>query len=186
MAPYLRPLRCSIPSVATRGMRTAYTEKLPKTARNSSIILNNGRSAGFAKAREIGLLAMLRSPSLRMFEETVSGFELEDAIGLQLIRYEAGDYVGPHNDHHPQEAHLHDGYVDVQITLTSSSVDRQYLVYEGRGWMNQVVNVGVRSGVSVSYLPFLASRNALVARPRHLTTAYRWLLLVSYCIGGRG
>jgi hypothetical protein len=42
-----------------------------------------------------------------------------------VVLYEAGDYSGPHNDHHLEEPHLRGGYVDLYITLTNDGVAQQ-------------------------------------------------------------
>ena len=101
---------------------------------------------------------------------------------MQLIRYAAGDYVGPHNDHHPENANLRNGYVDLQITLTNEHVARQYLLYESGGFFNKLRKVGVASGVSVSMLPFWHQVTPLEAKPGHEDAAGRWLLLASFDI----
>ena len=180
MAGYLRPVHKPVDPVSITGMKKNYAEVLPKSMHNRSIELNSARSAAFSEARDIGLIAMLRSPSLREFAGIVSGFRLNDNPGMQAIRYTQGDYVGPHNDHHPEEAHLRDGYVDLQITLTSDGVERQYLLYECGGYFNESCNVGIASGVSVSLLPFWHQVTPMLAKPGRERDAYRWLLLASF------
>lgn len=179
-APLLRQVASPVDPETISGMTANYTEALPKSLRNSTVMLNNPRSAAHRAARECGLAEFLRSPSLQAFAERVSGFALERSPGMQVICYKPGDYVGPHNDHHPEEAHLRDGYVDVQVTLTNDDVDRQYLLYESSGFFNRSVNVGIASGVSVSLLPFWHQVTPLLAKPGREATARRWLLLVSF------
>ena len=180
MAPFLRPVRSPLDPVTISGMKKNYSETLPKTLLNSSIDLNASRSAGFAEARRIGLIGLLRSPSLREFAAAVTGLRLKDDPGMQVIRYSQGDFVGPHNDHHPEEPHFRDGYVDLQITLCSKGVARQYLVYECGGYFNKMCNVGVASGVSVSILPFWHQVTPLEVKPGRELDAHRWLLLASF------
>ena len=181
MAPLLRPMRTPVDPALISGMKRNYTDALTKVLRNSSVSLNEPRSKATAAARSIGLLPMLSSPSLAAFAATLSGLPLLPDPALQLIRYRAGDYVGPHNDHHPEHANLREGYVDLQITLTSRGVARQYLLYEaGSGDFNRVNNIGIASGVSVSLLPFWHQVTPLEAKPGHEKDAIRWLLLVSF------
>jgi hypothetical protein len=179
MAPHLKPAKCAIDPKSITGMKWNYSEALPKTMRNSSASLNGARSAATATAREIGLMDVLSSASLKEFATSVSGFALSADPALQIIRYEAGDYVGPHNDHHPEDENLRDGYVDLQITLTGDGVARQYLLYEGDGYFNRSCNVGIASGVAVSMLPFWHQVTPLEVKPGR-KDAHRWLLLVSF------
>jgi hypothetical protein len=179
LAPHLRVAQSAIPAETITGMTENYTEALPKTLHNRSAMLNNRRSAGYHAAEEMGLVEFLQSASLRAFAERVSGFRLEGTPGLQAICYHPGDYVGPHNDHHPEEDHLRDGYVDLQITLCNSQVEKQYLVYEHKGWFNRTCEVSVASGISVSVLPFWHQVTPLVGKSAE---ARRWLLLTSFLI----
>lgn len=180
IAPHLCPVNRPIDPATIAGMKKNYSETLPKSLRNSTALLNDPRSAASRAARAIGLTRFLASPSLKEFAERVSGFPLKRRPGMQVICYKPGDYVGPHNDHHPEEAHLRDGYVDLQVTLTNDAVARQYLLYERDGFFNQSVNVGIASGVSVSLLPFWHQVTPLEARKGREAEARRWLLLVSF------
>lgn len=180
ISPLLRRAARPVDPKTITGMTKNYSESLHKSLRNSTVLLNNPRSAAFKPARETGLTAFLTSPSLQEFAERVSGFQLEPSPGMQVICYKPGDYVGPHNDHHPEESHLRNGYVDLQITLTNDHVERQYLVYESGGFFNRNVNIGISSGVSVSLLPFWHQVTPLIAKPGREAVARRWLLLVSF------
>ena len=64
--------------------------------------------------------------------------------------------------------------------LTNDDVERQYLLYERDGFFNQCVNVGIPSGVSVSFLPFWHQVTPLIPKAGREATARRWLLLVSF------
>ncbi len=177
---FLRPMRRDIDRSTITGMRENFTEALPKTMSNRSIMLNDKYAPSGRAAARIGLLDMLGSASLRDFTQRVCGRKLADNAGFQAIRYETGDYVGPHNDHHPEDENLRGGYVDVQITLSNAAVARQYLICEQAGYLNRVASVGVRSGVSVSYLPFWHQVTPLEARRGEEAAARRWLLLASF------
>jgi hypothetical protein len=122
-APLLSPCRSAVPKKSISGMKKNYSEALAKTMSNSSAMLDGRRAAAARRAREIGLTAMRESQSLQECAERVSGFRLTQGPGLQAIRYLESDYVGPHNDHHPEQPHLRNGYVDLQITLTNDAVE---------------------------------------------------------------
>ena len=177
---FLRPMRHPIARDTITGMRENFTETLPKTMSNRSVMLNDKYAPSGRAASRIGLLEMLASQSLRDFTQRVCGRELTDNAGFQAICYHAGDYVGPHNDHHPEDENLRHGYVDVQITLSNAAVARQYLICEQAGYLNSTASVGVRSGVSVSHLPFWHQVTPLQARRGEEAAARRWLLLASF------
>src|SRR3546814_6614131 len=61
-----------------------------------------------------------------------------DLNGVQALCYGPGDYAGPHNDHHPEEPTARGGYVDCHISLASSAVDHQWLVYAERGHLSRM------------------------------------------------
>jgi hypothetical protein len=180
LSPHLRLVRSPVDPALIANMTRNYSEALPKSLRNHTAMLNDPRSAASKAAKAIGLTAFLTSPSLKDFAERVSGFELAQSPGLQVICYHPGDYVGPHNDHHPEEPHLRDGYVDLQITLTNDDVAHQSLLYENGGLFNEIVDIAIPSGVSVSHLPFWHQVTPLQPRRGREATARRWLLLASF------
>lgn len=182
MEPYMRTWNTPIPKELIPNLRQNFKETLPKTFRNDSVILNSSQTPAAVKAKKIGLLQMLGSESLRRFAEACSGYALDGDPGFQVSRYKAGDYVGPHNDHHPQDWNLRDGYIDLHITLTNPSVVSQYFIYEHQGVLNRTVNVSVPSGVTVSRLPYWHQVTPLVAKKGQEAEAQRWLLLVSFTI----
>ena len=49
-------------------------------------------------------MALLQSESFGAFAAAVSGRKLRHRWGMQVLCYQAGDYAGPHNDHHPEDA----------------------------------------------------------------------------------
>lgn len=185
MTPYLRPVRSPVDPEWITGMTENYSDSLPKTLRNASVTLNSGRGLAVEAARKIGLMEMMGSATLHAFAERVSGCRLQEDPAVQIIRYRAGDYVGPHNDHHPEEPELREGYVDLQITLSGDGVARQYLLYELDGYFNQMRNVGIASGVSVSMLPFWHQVTPLEVKASG-KNKHRWLLLASFLMKGKG
>jgi hypothetical protein len=181
MKSVLRPVKGPIPRSAITTMRTNYSEMLPKTLRNSAVGLNSRGSKAYKIAEQIGILQMLRSDSLRHLLEDLCGFRLDDDPGCQILCYGPGDYVGPHNDHHPEADHLRRGYVDFQMTLCTDSVDQQWLVFEQNGYLENMIDVGISSGISISFLPFWHYTTPLLPRHGRVAAARRWLLIASFC-----
>src|SRR3984957_19842392 len=128
----------------------------------------------------LGIIEMLTSEQLRRFGESITGRTLQPDPGVQIICYDAGDFSGPHNDHHPEDRHLRDGYVDIHIALSEPAVKSQWLVYEGSpGLLNAVAEVGHGCMVSVYQLPFWHYTTPLVP-VRKGVGARRWVLMASY------
>lgn len=179
MAPALVALESPIPEDSITGMKYDYSETLQKTMRMRTGALN-GRARAVEVARTLGILDLLRSDAVRQFAERVSGYELNPDVGCQVLRYGPGDYVGAHNDHHPESATTRDGYVDVQMTFVSEGVESQWLLYEQKGHLNQMVDVNRSGLISTYFLPFWHMTTPLVARRGCEATAARWLLLATY------
>ena len=55
MAPHLRPASRPIDPATIAGMKKNYSEALPKSLRNATVLLNDSRSAASQTARAIGL-----------------------------------------------------------------------------------------------------------------------------------
>src|SRR3546814_15700886 len=85
--------------------------------RQQTAHLDNRRSAGFRAAEVAGLIAMLRSDSYRAFAGALAGAALRRKYGLQALAYNAGDYAGPHTDHHPEEPDAERGYFDLHVSF---------------------------------------------------------------------
>lgn len=181
-ADVVRLVQSPIPDEATSKMARNYAELLPKTLSNRTALLNAGSAKATKIARDIGLLQMLQSPSLHELAERISGLRLYPNPGRQIICYRNGDYVGPHNDHHPEEPDLRRGYVDFQITLSNEHVMDQWLIFERDGILNNMVQVGVSSGLAVSFLPFWHQVTPLRSKRGRAARARRWLLLASFVV----
>lgn len=180
--PCLRTIHAPIPPGCITEMRRNYQERLPKTMRLKSANLDSPSGAARRIARSMGLIDLLTSDRLRRFAEDVTAQRLLPDPGCQLLRYDAGDYSGPHNDHHPEQAHLRDGYVDLHIMISEPSVMSQYLVYEKQpGLLNEVEDIGRGLAVAVYQLPFWHYTTPLLPK-QGLRNARRWLLLASYII----
>lgn len=176
--------RVRIPPDSIRRMRRAYSEKLGKTIRFRTAFLRRRTARSYQAAERIGLLGMMRSESFAAFAEAVTGLRLARGWDVQVICYGHGDYVGPHNDHHPDVPALRDGFVDFHLMFTNDAVAHQYLVYEERGHLSRMVDVNVQGGVSIYRLPFWHYATPLWGKPGRESEARRWLLLGTFQILG--
>ena len=184
LSPLLRHYVDRIPRGSISGMTRNYSEKLPKTMSMKTCILFNRRFREYEPAESVGLVSMLRSESLRQFAQASTGLQLERAWP-QVILYETGDYVGPHNDHHPQQDRLKNGFVDLHIMFGNDAVDHHWLVYEQDRHLKQIRNVNLKGGIAVYRLPFWHYTTPLAARLGRESQARRWLLLASFQIARR-
>jgi hypothetical protein len=179
--PQLKRMHTPIPREALTGMRRNYAEKLPKTVRVKTATFNSRRSRMLDVATEIGLAGMLHSPSFIRVAQSVTTPPLRTArSGRQVICYEAGDYSGPHNDHHPQRAEAKNGFIDLHIMFSNDDVASQWLVYEEKGFLSAAHDVSSRAAIAIYRLPFWHYTTPLVPRPGRESTARRWLLLGSF------
>lgn len=179
--PHLRRMHYPIPREALTGMRENYMEKLPKNMRVKTATFNSRKSAMLAAAREIGLADMMSSKSMLKLAQAVTQSPLRtDRWGRQVICYQAGDYSGPHNDHHPEHPDERNGFVDFHLMFSNEGVAQQLLVYEERRFLSAARDVSDGSGIAVYRLPFWHYTTPLTARPGHEATARRWLLLGSF------
>jgi hypothetical protein len=163
-------------------MKHSYMELLPKTMRVRTGYVDCRGTKAAATAKRIGLLRMMESESFRGFIEIVTGHKLESGWGCQVLCYQQGDYAGPHNDHHPEEGSLRNGYVDAHVTFVTGAVAHQWLVYENRGHFCEMVDINVDGAISVYKLPFWHYTTPLVAKAGRKRGARRWVLLSSFRI----
>lgn len=182
LLPHLKLMEKPIPADSISGMTENYSEKLAKTVRVRSAMLAPSKSKAAGIAHEIGLTQMLQSDSLWQFAQAISGRKLLREVSCQAICYGRGDYSGPHNDHHPEEDHLRNGYVDVHIMFNTEGVYSQWLVYEQSGYLSEAVELNSASGVSVYLLPFWHYTTPLIAKIGREADARRWLLLSSFVL----
>jgi hypothetical protein len=175
-----------IPAESITKMKENYQEVLSKTMHIKTAFFRRCHARSYRAAERIGLLGMLRSSTFTDFAEAVTGFKLDRDLSIQVSCYEHGDYVGPHNDHHPENVDMKDGYVDFHVMFTSKAVAHQYLVYEDRGHLSKIVDVNVQGGVSVYKLPFWHYTTPLVGKLDQERDARRWLLLGTFRILGEG
>ena len=180
MGDSLQVMAQPIPRAATWGMTHAYREKLPKTVHVHTGLVDSAGSPARARAKEIGLIDFLRSPSMHEFAEALSGYPLRRQWGLQVLCYWPKDYSGPHNDHHPDEPLGKDGYTDLHLTFCTRGVKHQYLVYERHGHFSELHDVTTVGGVTCYRLPFWHYTTPLVAKRGQEAHARRWLLLSTF------
>jgi hypothetical protein len=181
MRPRLRRMHSPIPRTALTGMTENYSEALSKTLRVRTATLNSGSSKALDGAREIGLDRMMASASFLRYTQALTKPPLrKDHWSRQIICYEAGDYSGPHNDHHPERPEACNGFLDFHIMFSNAAVAHQLLVYEERHFLSASREVSRGASIAVYRLPFWHYTTPLIARPRREQDARRWLLLGSF------
>lgn len=180
--PHLAVEQRKIPPESITGMKENYEERLNKTMHIKTAFFRRSSARSYRVAEKIGLLQMMQSSTFINFAEAVTGLKLDPNLTLQVSCYEHGDYVGPHNDHHPENEYVKDGFVDFHLMFTNESVAHQYLVYEERGHFSQIVDINIQGGVSIYKLPFWHYTTPLAGKPERQSTARRWLLLGSFSI----
>jgi hypothetical protein len=161
------------------SMKENYGESLPKVMHFKTAYLNEG-SAQHVAAEKAGFLEMLRSESFTALAQALTGYRLSSPPDLQILCYEHGDYVGPHNDHFPEEDPQCRGYIDVHVTLSNSAVARQYLIYENNRHLSKVVDVNLEGSISIYKLPFWHQVTPLAGKPGREAEARRWLLVGTF------
>jgi hypothetical protein len=161
-------------------MTRNFSETLPKIMRTRTALLNYAGSRCQAAARDVGLIGMLRDRTVGQIASEIIGSQVGDPCGAQVICYREGDYQGPHNDYQPEERHLRRGYVDFHISLPSRGVAEQYLIYERRGHLNAVIDLGREPLLLVYVLPFWHQVTPLVAAKGMSQEASRWLMLNAF------
>jgi len=171
-----------IPPETITRMKVNYEERLNKTMHIKTAFFRRKDGHAYQAAKRIGLLPMMRSKSFREFAEVVTGFELEEEWGVQVSCYEPGDYAGPHNDHHPENGPLKQGFIDLHVMFANDAVAHHYLVYAEHGHFSKIVNINARGGVSVYQLPFWHYTTPLAAKRGREAEARRWLLLGTFTI----
>lgn len=172
----LEPIEKPIPPDTIFDMKQDYAELLPKSSRARTIYFEDRREPGVKAAERIGLARMMRSQSFRVFAEALAGRGLASKWGLQVLRYGPGDYAGPHNDHHPENAKAVGGYIDLHLSLCGPGVEHQWLVYSRAGHFSEIVSVASPATVTAYRLPFWHYTTPLVGAPK----SGRWVLLGTF------
>ena len=181
MYPRLRRMHTPIPREALTEMTENYSEELRKTVRVKTVTFNSRASRALDVSREIGLDTMMRSASFRRCAQAATRAPLrEDYWARQVICYEAGDYSGPHNDHHPERDAARNGFIDFHVMFSNEAVAQQLLIYEERGFLSATREVTRQPSIAVYRLPFWHYTTPLQAREGREASARRWLLLGSF------
>lgn len=176
----LAPLESPIPEGSIWNQTRNYQERLPKTARARTAYFERRTGRAWRSAERIGLIAMMRSDSFRAFAEILSGRALDRRFGQQVLCYGAGDYAGPHTDHHPEDARAASGYIDFHVSFGSADVAHQYLVYARDGHFSDMVDVNTPGGITAYRLPFWHYTTPLMPRPGRADAARRWVVLGTF------
>ena len=171
-----------IPPESITSMKENYEERLNKTMHIKTAFFRRSSARSYRAAEKIGLLRMMQSSTFTDFAEAVTGLKLDRGLNIQVSCYEHGDYVGPHNDHHPENEDVKDGFVDFHLMFTNNSVAHQFLVYEEKGHFSKIVDVNIQGGVSIYKLPFWHYTTPLAGKSAQESAARRWLLLGSFAI----
>ena len=180
MAGLLTDLSQPIPPETIWDMTHNYDDWLPKSVRCRTAYLENKRGAAWRRAKELGLVDLLSSPSLIAFAEAVLGRRLNPKGGQQVLRYGPGDYSGPHTDHTPEIKRAAKGYLDVHLSLVSPAVAHQYLVYAKSGHFTEMVPVHDIGCLTLYRLPFWHYTTPLQPRRGQDKKAARWVLLGTF------
>jgi hypothetical protein len=179
---FLAVEQSAIPENSISDMKENYSESLSKAMRIKTAFFLRRTARSYKAAESIGLLQMMRSDSFVRFAEAITGYKLNREWEIQVSCYEQGDYVGPHNDHHP-ESELHKrGFIDVHVMFTNEAVAHHYLVYEQNGHFSRLVDINKQGAVSVYELPFWHYTTPLVGKKNREGEARRWLLLGTFSI----
>jgi hypothetical protein len=177
----LRRMHTAIPREALTGMTENYADKLEKTVRVKTATINSRASKALDAARECGLDRMMLSKSFRRVAQSVTSANLrEDWWARQVICYEAGDYSGPHNDHHPERPEARNGFIDFHVMFANGAVANQLLVYEEGRFLSKAREVTKQASIAIYRLPFWHYTTPLLAKEGQEAQARRWLLLGSF------
>lgn len=186
MRPLLVEMATPIPPETIWEMTHNYEEWLPKTVRVRTAYLERNRAKAYRMAEEIGLIGLLTSGSFVAFAGAIAGRALDKRGGQQVLCYGPGDYAGPHNDHHPEDARAAKGYLDIHVSLVGPGVLHQYLVYAKSGHFTEMVPVHETGTINVYRLPFWHLTTPLQARPGRERDARRWVLLGTFRFEDQG
>lgn len=180
LRPLLAEMAMPIPPETIWEMTHNYEEWLPKTVRVKTAYLERKRARAYLCAQDIGLIRLLTSASFVAFAGAIAGRPLDKRGGQQVLCYGPGDYAGPHNDHHPQDARAAKGYLDIHLSLVGPGVLNQFLVYAKSGHFTEMVPVHETGTITVYRLPFWHLTTPLQPKPGRAESARRWVLLGTF------
>lgn len=177
---HLKNISSRIDQNAIPAMKKNYSEQLAKTLKMKTLELGVKKSKTNQLAHDCGLMEMLASDSLKAFAEMVTGEPFGSPENNQIICYQHGDYVSPHNDHHPENDNVKNGYYDIHIMFSNEHVQHQWLVYEKNGFLNSTYDIASPSAIAIYKLPFWHYTTPMMAKNNREDDAQRWLLLRSF------
>lgn len=177
---HLKSIASRIDKDAIPAMKKNYTEKLAKTLKMKTLELGVKKTKTNLLAHDCGLMQMLASDSLKAFAEAVTKEKFGSPENNQIICYQHGDYVSPHNDHHPENDNVKNGYYDIHIMFSNEHVQHQWLVYEKNGFLNHTHDIAAPSAIAIYKLPFWHYTTPMMAKADKEDEAQRWLLLRSF------
>lgn len=185
LAMLLKRMVRAIPPESILNQTRDGQERLIKTVRVRTASFENPRARATRAAASLGLLALLRSASLRRLVERLSGVALDPASGAQVLRYAEGDYSGPHTDHAPENPRARAFYLDAHLSLGRPESSEQFLVWDGGdGHLSRIVPVGGCGGLALYRLPFWHYTTPLARRPSRLgpraPAPLRWVALATF------
>jgi hypothetical protein len=181
MLPLLSRIDVPIPAATIWNQTRSFQERLPKVARLRTAYLERRGTRAWRAAEGIGVLGLLRSPGLRALGEALAGRPLKPGAGCQVLCYGAGDYMGPHHDHHPDIPGARDGYLDIHLGFSTPAVASQRLVHARDGHLSEVVELARPGLVNAYRLPFWHQVAPLEPRRgADPAAARRWVLLASF------
>ncbi|MBL0339016.1 MAG: hypothetical protein IPP67_07665 [Rhodospirillaceae bacterium] len=187
LRPHLELLERPIPDFTIWNMVSNYKERLPKVVRMQTAYLDSIQHITYRIAKEIGLLEFLSSSSYQQFVRQITGHRFRKKPGHQVLCYEEGDYIGPHNDHHPEDPEAAAGYLDCHISLVGTGVSHQWLIYEKNGHFSQSQPVHETGLITLYHLPFWHYTTPLVVNVRaKAAEKRRWVLLGTFLFDRRG
>lgn len=165
---------------AIKAMKKNYSEKLAKTLKMQTLELGVKKTKTNQMAHDCGLMQMMASDSLKAFAEAVTGETFGSPENNQIICYRHGDYVSPHNDHHPENDNVKNGYYDIHLMFSNEHVKHQWLVYEKNGFLNSTYDIASPSAIAIYKLPFWHYTTPMMGKEGKEDEAHRWLLLRSF------
>jgi hypothetical protein len=180
LRPVLARVDAPIPAWTIAGQTRSFQERLPKVGRFWTATLERRGTRAWRAAESLGLVAMLGSASCRAFAEALGRRALDPRPGRQVLCYGAGDYLGPHTDHHPDIPTARDGYLDLHLTLATPAVGRQLLVWARDGHFDATADVAASGTITAYRLPFWHYTTPLEPRRGRADAARRWILLASF------
>ncbi len=178
--PTLRVVSDPIPDWTMTNMQHNGDELLPKVQHNKTAFLARRNAKEFRAVTRTGIIDMLQSASFISLVNRIAGKNFRKTSGVQVLCYEPGDYVGPHNDHFPEEPQAKNGYVDVHLSLCTDSVHSQQLVYTRRKHFSQVCNLAQNGLLTAYHLPSWHYVTPLVAKVGEESKARRWVLMATF------